>query len=126
MTTDTRTLFNATATQNLTVLLATALADSVVYDDADEAKELAEQIIEERIISDETEIEDLCDAYAGCNDGWHPERDWTEEYCNEVGIIDDNHTLYNFIDFEEVWERLLYYDFFTVKTGNCTYFFHNY
>jgi len=126
MTTETRTLFNATATQDLTELLATELVDSILYDDHDEAKELAEQIIEERIISDKTEIEDLLDAYTGCNDGWHPERDWTEEYCNEVGLIDSNHTLYNFIDFEDVWERLLRYDHFTVKTGNCTYFFRNY
>ena len=126
MTTDTRTLFNATATHNLFWLLATEINDSILYDDYDEAKELAEQIIEDGIISDESQIEDLIDAYAGCNDGWHPERDWTEEYCTEVGIIDDNHTLYNFIDFQEVWDRLLYYDFFTVITKNCTYFFHNY
>ena len=115
-----------TDTQNLTELLATELADLVVHDDADEAKELAEQLIEERIITDKTEIEDLCDAYAGCNDGWHPERDWTEEYCNEVGLIDSNHTLYDFIDFQEVWDRLVRYDHFTVITKNCTYFFHNY
>ena len=116
----------STDTLNLTALLATALADRIVYDDDDEAKELAEQIIEDRIISDKSEIEDLCYAYAGCEDSWYPERNFTEEYCTEVGLIDPNHTLYNFIDFEDVWERLLRYDHFTVKTGNCTYFFHNY
>ena len=115
-----------TATLNFTEQLATALDDNFVCDNIDEAKELAEQIIEDGIICDESAIEELCEAFAGCDSGWHPERDFTEEFCCETGLADPNDTLYNFIDFQDVWDRLLTYDFWTVKTGEATYFFHNF
>ena len=115
-----------TTTLNLTELLATALNDNYVCDGIDEARELAEQIIDDGIICDETQIEQMCESFAGCDDGWHPERDFTEEYCCETGLVDPNSPLYNFIDFQDVWDRLFYYDMQTVKTKDCTYFFHNY
>ena len=115
-----------TPTFTFTELLAMSLDDNYVCDNLDDARELAEQIIDDGIICDEDQIEQLCEAYAGCNDGWHPERDFTEEYCNETGLVDESHPLYNFIDFQEVWDQLFYYDMQAVTTKTATYFFHNF
>jgi len=125
--TTTNTLFNATADQKaFTSTLAQALEDNYVCDNYDDAELLAEQIIEDGIICDESCIEQLCESFAGCDSGWHPERDFTEEYCCETGLVDPNHPLYNFIDFQEVWDRLFYYDMQAVTTKEATYFFHNF
>jgi len=119
MTTDTPTF-------TFTELLAMSLEDHYICNDRDEAKELADKIVEDGIICDETEIEQLCEAYAGWDGGWHPERDFAEEYCCETGLVDENHPLYSFIDFGDVWERLLRFDMTDVHTENGSYFFHNY
>ena len=115
-----------TPTFTFAELLAMSLNDNYVCDNLDDARELAEQIIDDGIICDESSIEELVNNFAGSNDGWHPERDFTEEFCCETGLADPNSPLYNFIGFAEVWERLLRYDMTAVRTKNCTYFFHNF
>jgi len=120
----TMTSANLNNAQSLFDTLASALNDNYVCGDMNEAEALAEQLIDDLVIEDVEEIEALCESYAGCDDGWHPERDFTEEYCNEAGLADPNSPLYSCIDFQDVWDSLLRYDMFTVKTSVCTYFFH--
>jgi hypothetical protein len=65
------------------------------------------------------------DAYYGCNDEYHAERYFAEEFVNELEDLKDS-IVYAAIDWQDVWDHQLRYDFSTVETNNGTFFFRNY
>ena len=65
------------------------------------------------------------DAYYGCNDEYHAERYFAEEFVNELEDLKDS-IVYAAIDWQDVWDHQLRYDFSTIETNNGTFFFRNY
>ena len=65
------------------------------------------------------------DAYYGYNDEYHAERYFAEEFVNELEDLKDS-IVYAAIDWQDVWDHQLRYDFSTVETNNGTFFFRNY
>ena len=65
------------------------------------------------------------DAYYGYNDEYHAERYFAEEFVNELEDLKDS-IVYAAIDWQDVWDHQLRYDFSTIETSNGTFFFRNY
>ena len=65
------------------------------------------------------------DAYYGYNDEYHAERYFAEEFVIELEDLKDS-IVYAAIDWQDVWDHQLRYDFSTVETNNGTFFFRNY
>ena len=81
------------------------------YLDDDESEqtlidELADAGIETR--------EDFEDRYAGHFDNWNAEAEFTEQLMVDCGYIDEDHPLFNFIDWTHVWEAMVSYDYGTI------------
>ena len=69
--------------------------------------------------------EQFSDAYYMQFDGWHPEADFAEEFMVETGAINEDSPVFFAIDWEQVWNHSLRYDFSTIEFDGTTYFFHN-
>ena len=65
------------------------------------------------------------DAYYGHNDEYHAERYFAEAFVNALEDLKDS-IVYAAIDWQDVWDHQLRYDFSTVETNNGTFFFRNY
>ena len=72
-----------------------------------------------------TTADEFEDAYYGYNDEYHAERYFAEEFVNELEDLKDS-IVYAAIDWQDVWDHQLRYDFSTVETNNGTFFFRNY
>jgi len=73
-----------------------------------------------------TTASEFSDAYYGQQDGWKPEADFAEQFCNDLSSIDLEDTLfYAAIDWQKVWDHQLSYDFSTIEFDGATYFFRN-
>lgn len=76
--------------------------------DEEEATEFASDLEDHGI---ETE-EQFDEAYFGdYGNTYHPEREFAENFYEELGEINVDNPLYSFIDWQEVWDRQLRYDF---------------
>lgn len=62
------------------------------------------------------------DRYCGHFDSWHSTRDFAEQWVLDYDLIDTDNPLWSFVDFDEVWNRMLTYDYDTI---NDEYFFRN-
>lgn len=50
-------------------------------------------------------------------------REMAEEYYTQAGVMDDEHPLHSFIDWDDVWERNLRHDFDVIEFDYEYYFF---
>lgn len=62
--------------------------------------------------------------YFGSYDTLYPEADFTEDYYQESEIIDQDNPLFNFVDWQRVWDGHLSSYYTTFKFDNDTFFFH--
>jgi len=69
--------------------------------------------------------ERLTDAFYGYNDEYRAEAYFAEEFMTETGAISEDSPLYSFIEWQQVWDHSLRYDFNTIEFDGDTYFFHN-
>jgi hypothetical protein len=97
-------------------LLSNHISDYLGIDE-DSAYKLAEELVEYGI---ETE-EQFDDAYQGEFDSYKNEAEFAENLYNELGEISPDSSLYSFIDWQQVWDCQLRYDYFVIDT----YFFRN-
>jgi hypothetical protein len=70
------------------------------------------------------------DAFYGYNDSWRPEKEFAEEFYEGLGVGISNDAapgseLWHFIDWQQVWDHSLSYDFSTVEFDGTTFFFNN-
>lgn len=72
-----------------------------------------------------TNAEQFNDAYYGQQDGWHPEREFAEEFMVGTGAVNEDNPIFFAIDWDVVWNNSLQYDFSTIEFDGTTYFFHN-
>jgi hypothetical protein len=70
-------------------------------------------------------VSSLEDALYSYNDEYWAERNFAEEYVNELESIQDS-LVYHAIDWQAVWDHQLRYDFSTIEHGGYTFFFRNY
>jgi hypothetical protein len=70
-------------------------------------------------------VEQLNDAYYGCNDEYNAEAYFAEDFMIETGTISEDSPLFSFIDWQQVWDHSFRYDFNTVEFDGETYFFRN-
>lgn len=62
------------------------------------------------------ETEDQFDeAYFGYIDEYFAEREFAEQFYKDMGVIDSDHPLYGFIDWQDVWDSNLRYDYFEIN-----------
>ena len=78
--------------------------------DEDEATQFASEL-EDNGIETEREFDD---AYQGYVDDYHSERAFAEQFYTDMGVIDTDHPLYSFVNWQEVWDCNLRYDFFEI------------
>ena len=95
--------------ETVTTEMIEFLIDRLDFDD-EEAIQFASDLEDHGI---ETE-EQFDDAYQGYVNSYHAEREFAEQFYNDMGMIDSDHPLYSFIDWQEVWDRQLRYDFFEI------------
>lgn len=83
---------------------------------------------EQRLLDELSDIgietqEQFEERYEGHFDGWHPCADFAEHLLVDCyGYMSEDHPLYNFIDWQEVWDRLVTYDYNTIDDN---FFFRN-
>ena len=68
---------------------------------------------------------ELDNSYYGYNDEYHAERYFAEELVNELEDLKDS-IVYAAIDWQDVWDHQLRYDFSTIVMDGATFFFRNY
>lgn len=59
-------------------------------------------------------MEQFDDAFYGSYNAYNPEADFAEQFYNELGEVSQDSPLYSFIDWQQVWDCQLRYDFFNV------------
>lgn len=97
----------------------TANAFAEYFDEPEDEQRLLDELSDIGIESKE----DFEDRYEGHFDGWHPAADFAEHLMVDCACyISEDHPLYNFIDWQEVWDRLVSYDYNTI---NDNFFFRN-
>ena len=83
--------------------------------------------LEQKLIDELSDLgietrEQFEDRYAGHFDGWHPCADFAEQLMvDSCEYIKEDNPLYNFINWQDVWDRLVSYDYDTLDN----YFFRN-
>lgn len=97
----------------------TANAFAEYFDEPEDEQRLLDELSDIGIESKE----DFEDRYQGHFDNWNAEAEFAEQlmvdcYC----CITTDHPLYNFIDWQDVWDRLVKYDYDTIQD---VYFFAN-
>ena len=125
MTSTINTIFTAEQEELLDYIADyTANAFVEYFDGLDEDDQKGEQKLIEELadIGIETR-EDFEDRYEGHFEGWHPCADFAEQLMVDCCCyISEDHPLYNFIDWQDVWDRLVQYDYNTI---NDNFFFRN-
>tara|TARA_B100001540_G_scaffold188375_1_gene166158 strand:- start:114 stop:482 length:369 start_codon:yes stop_codon:yes gene_type:complete len=97
----------------------TANAFAEYFDEPEDEQRLLDELSDIGIESKE----DFEDRYEGHFDGWHPAADFAEQLMVDCCCyISEDHPLYNFIDWQDVWDRLVQYDYNTI---NDNFFFRN-
>ena len=97
----------------------TANAFAEYFDEADAEQLLIDELSDLGI---ETR-EQFEDRYQGHFDGWHPWADFAEHLMVDCCCyISEDHPLYNFICWQDVWDRLVSYDYDTIDDN---FFFAN-
>jgi len=99
-----------------------------LYDEVDER--FGEKWSQEEVLEFLDELEDIGietkadfeDAFYGVYDS---EKEFAEEFCNEVESINSDSSYYFAIDWQRVWDHSLRYDFDTIEFNYDTYFFRN-
>jgi hypothetical protein len=125
MTSTINTIFTAEQEELLDYIADyTANAFVEYFDGLDEDDQKGEQKLIEELADLGIETrEDFEDRYEGHFEGWHPCADFAEHLLVDCyGYIDEDHPLYNFIDWQDVWDRLVCYDYNTI---NDNFFFRN-
>jgi hypothetical protein len=61
--------------------------------------------------------------YTVMDDTYHWERQFTEEYINELESLQDS-LIYHAIDWQAVWDHQLTYDFYTIEFDDQVFVFH--
>lgn len=79
--------------------------------DEEEATEFASDLEDHGI---ETE-EQFDDAYQGYVDEYFAEREFARNLYEELGEISPDHSLYSFIDWQDVWDSGLRYDYHNIN-----------
>ena len=125
MTSTINTIFT-TEQEELLDYIADYTANAFVeyFDGLDEDDQKGEQKLIEELADLGIETrEDFEDRYEGHFEGWHPAADFTEQLMVDCCCyINEDHPLYNFIDWQDVWDRLVQYDYNTI---NDNFFFRN-
>ena len=97
----------------------TANAFAEYFDEPEDEQRLLDELSDIGIESKE----DFEDRYEGHFAGWHPAADFAEQLMVDCCCyISEDHPLYNFIDWQDVWDRLVQYDYNTI---NDNFFFRN-
>jgi hypothetical protein len=97
----------------------TANAFAEYFDEPEDEQRLLDELSD---IGIET-MEQFEDRYEGHFDGLHPCADFAEQLMVDCcDYIREDHPLYNFIDWTDVWESLVSYDYNTI---NDNFFFAN-
>ena len=97
----------------------TANAFAEYFDEPEDEQRLLDELSDIGIESKE----DFEERYEGHFDGWHPAADFAEQLMVDCCCyISEDHPLYNFIDWQDVWDRLVQYDYNTI---NDNFFFRN-
>jgi hypothetical protein len=125
MTSTINTIFT-TEQEELLDYIADYTANAFVeyFDGLDEDDQKGEQKLIEELADLGIETrEDFEDRYEGHFEGWHPAADFAEQLMVDCCCyINEDHPLYNFIDWQDVWDRLVQYDYNTI---NDNFFFRN-
>jgi len=83
---------------------------------------------EQRLIDELSDLgietrEQFEDRYEGHFDGWHPQADFAEQLMVDCcDYIRSDHPLYDYIDWQNVWDCLVRFDYDTI---NDNFFFRN-
>ena len=97
----------------------TANAFAEYFDEPEDEQRLLDELSDLGIENQEQ----FEDRYQGHFDGWHPCADFAEQLMVDCcGYISEDHPLYNFIDWQDVWDRQLSYDYNTIDDN---FFFTN-
>ena len=72
-----------------------------------------------------TTSDDLDEMFEYQTDSYHPVSEFTEQYVTDVMDYQIPHFVYNHIDWNQVWDSELRYDFNTFEFDGTTYFFRN-
>lgn len=72
-----------------------------------------------------TTAEQFNDAYCSTYDGWHPEREFAEDFMVQCDQVNEDNPVFFAIDWQRVWDHCLSYDFNTIGFDGATYFFRN-
>lgn len=83
--------------------------------------------LEQKLIDELSDLgietrEQFEDRYVGHFDSWHSTRDFAEQWVLDYDLLDNDSPLWSFVDFDEVWNRMLTYDYDTIDD---IYFFRN-
>ena len=73
-----------------------------------------------------TTSDDLDESYEYQTDSYDPESEFTEQYVTDVMDSQIPEIVYNHIDWNQVWDSELRYDFSTFEFDGTTYFFRNF
>ena len=97
----------------------TANAFAEYFDEPEDEQRLLDELSDIGIESKE----DFEDRYEGHFDNWNAEAEFAEQLMVDCCCyISEDHPLYNFIDWQDVWDRLVKYDYDTIQD---VYFFRN-
>lgn len=102
-----------------------------LYDSVDER--IGSKWTHEEIIEFIEELDDIGittanefeDAFYGESDAYHAEREFAEEFVCELEYNLKDSLVFAAIDWQDVWDHQLRYDFSTIETSNGTFFFRN-
>ena len=102
-----------------------------LYDSVDER--LGSKWTHEEIIEFIDELDDIGittanefdDLFYGESDEYHAERAFAEEFVCELEYNLKDSLVFAAIDWQDVWDHQLRYDFSTIETSNGTFFFRN-
>ena len=97
----------------------TADAFAEYFDETEDEQRLLDELSDIGIESKEQ----FEDRYEGHFDSWNAEAEFAEQLMVDCcDYIRSDHPLYNFIDWQDVWDRLVSYDYDTIQD---VYFFRN-
>lgn len=106
-----------TATVNDTVFeLSEHISDRLGIS-PDDSYKLAEELIEHGIETDDQ----FDESFQGEFDDWKNEEEFAQEFYLSMGALDTESPLFSYIDWQQVWDSELRYDYFHIDT----YFFRN-
>jgi hypothetical protein len=63
------------------------------------------------------------EAYQGSYDGWHPDEEFAQEFFDSIGEMSESHSLYSYIDWRQVWDSMLRYDYDKLETRYSSHYF---